>query len=287
MTTDDLEPGWPAEPTSRPAGRHLPALERETGHRLRGLQGRVITDIGEAIVSGRYRPGALLPRESELIEEYSASRSSMREALKVLAGKGLVEMRQKVGTRVRQRELWNVFDADVLAWHHSQRIGQEILRELIELRQVIEPAAAKFAAYRATMADLNRIERAHAMMAVSVQDIDRYPDADVEFHMAVFAAAHNSLLSRFGHIVADFLRLSFKIQQRALNEKDNRIEDDVRGHRGVYEAIKRGDGAMAAEAMLTLIMNGKESLARSMALDAAPQRHSQKTQTGDSLPNEK
>ncbi len=243
----------------------LPEFGRQAGHRLRGLQGRLIAAIGKGIVSGLYPAGTLMPRESELMAEYEASRSSLREALKVLAGKGLIEMRQNVGTRVRERELWNIFDADVLAWHHSEGIGTSILEELVELRQMIEPAAAELAASRALMSDLTRISRAHDRMVASAGDASSYTDADVEFHMAVFAATHNSLLLRFGHIVADFLRLSFQIQQRALNEVDNKIEDDVLGHAAVYSAIRSGDGKRAAACMLTLVLNGKESLARSLS----------------------
>jgi DNA-binding FadR family transcriptional regulator len=227
---------------------------------MRGLQGRLITALGEAIVAGRYKPGSVLPREGELMAELGASRTSVREALKVLAAKGLVEMRQKIGTRVRPQDLWNVFDADVLAWHHSQGLGEDILQDLLELRQVMEPAAARLAAGRATIADLNRIGRAHDEMRASDGDMVRYEKSDVEFHMAVFAASHNALLRRFAHIVADFLQMSFHIQQEALNEADNRIEDDVAGHRAIFDAINRGDGNAAADAMLAVILNGKRSL---------------------------
>jgi DNA-binding FadR family transcriptional regulator len=237
------------------------------GYRMRGLQGRLIEALGEAIVSGRFRPGEALPREPELMATFGASRTSVREALKVLAAKGLVETRQKVGTRVRPADLWNLFDADVLAWHHRQGLSEAILRDLIELRQVIEPAAARFAAGRATIADLREIERAFLAMERGAADLEAYERAGVAFHLAVFAASHNALLRRFAHIVADFLELSFHVQQAALNEEDNRIEDDIAGHRAVFDAINRCDGNAAAEAMLGVVLNGKSSLLR--ALEAA------------------
>lgn len=231
---------------------------------MRGLQGRLIEGLGEAIVSGRFRPGELLPRESDLMAQYDASRTSVREALKVLAAKGLIEARQKVGTRVRPADLWNLFDADVLAWHHRQGLSEAILRDLIELRQVIEPAAARFAAGRATIADLRAIEAAFLAMERGANDLEAYEQADVAFHLAVFAASHNALLARFAHVVADFLELSFHVQQEALNEEDNRIEDDIAGHRAVFDAINRGDGNAAAEAMLRVVLNGKSSLLRAL-----------------------
>lgn len=238
---------------------------RPSGYRISGLQGHVITELGRAIVSGRFAPGELLPREPELMAEFSASRPSLREALKVLAAKGLIEMRQKVGTRVRPRDLWNTFDSDVLGWHlgeegtsPAQRDG--MLRDLIELRQVIEPNAAQLAAGRATMEDLRRIRTALQAMEAATRDMASYARADVEFHMAVFTASHNVLLARFAHLVADFLRVSFSIQQEALNERDNRIEDDVAQHRLVFEAINSGEGESAARAMRNVILNGKNSL---------------------------
>jgi GntR family transcriptional regulator, galactonate operon transcriptional repressor len=232
----------------------------QAGYRMRGQQGRVIESLGEAIVSGRFAPGTLLPREFELMSEQEVSRTSIREAMKVLAAKGLVEIRQKTGTRVRPLDLWNLFDADVLRWHLSQGRGESILRDLIELRQVIEPAAARMAAGRANFDDLLRIDQAVRSMREGVRDLDAYLHADVAFHMAVFGASHNVLFARLSHLVADFLEISFHLQQQALNEEDNRIQDDIDGHQLVFEAIRRGDGNAAAERMLEVVLNGKSSL---------------------------
>lgn len=230
-----------------------------SGYLLRGVQGRLINDLAGAIVSGRFKPGETLPREAELMTTYNASRTSVREALKVLAAKGLVETRQKIGTLVRDPELWNAFDSDVLAWLRNIGQGKQMLQDMIELRQVVEPAAARLAAGRATIDDLNRIEKACAAMRAAVSQSTSYATADVEFHKAVFAATHNALLRSFSHIVGDFLRLSFKIQEEGLREADNRAED-VLNHQAIFNAINRGDGAAASEAMLTVILNGKSSL---------------------------
>lgn len=242
----------------------LPAL-RPAGYRISGLQGRVITALGSAIVAGRFAPGDLLPREAELMAEFSASRPSLREALKVLAAKGLIEMRQKVGTRVRSRDLWNMFDSDVLAWHISAApddpaIRNNVLRDLIEMRQVIEPAAARLAAGRARLEDLNAMREALRDMEATQHDLSGYAQADVAFHMAVFGASHNVLLVGFAHLVGDFLQSVFRLQQRGLNNLDRRIEDDTAQHRMIFDAINRGDGEAAALAMLQDILNGKNML---------------------------
>jgi len=238
---------------------------RLSGYRISGLQGRVITQIGRAIVSGRFQPGELLPREADLLVEFGGSRPSLREAMKVLAAKGLIEMRQKVGTRVRARDLWNMFDSDVLAWHHGcgadgLGVGEDALADLIELRQVIEPATARLAAERATAADLRRIGNAVDIMQASTHDLVRYAEADVEFHMAVFSASHNMLLASFAHIVGDFLKLSFRIQQAAYTDDHQGAEDNVVTHRNVFAAISRGDGDTAHKVMLEIILGGRDSL---------------------------
>lgn len=261
-------PQKPAKPRASRSARAAPArkaADRASGYALRGLQGQVIAAIGQDIVGGRYAPGALLPKEAALTEQYGVSRTSVREAMKVLAAKGLIEIRQKIGTRVRPKDLWNVFDSDVLAWHHQQGLSEQVMRDLIELRQIIEPSAARLAAARATMADLRRIERAHAQMAEHVADSAGYAQADVEFHMAVIGASHNALLARFGHLVADFLAASFAIQQRAVTEAGADFAKDAAAHRLVYDAINRGEPENAARAMLEVILDGKSALTEALA----------------------
>jgi DNA-binding FadR family transcriptional regulator len=247
---------------------------RLSGYRISGLQGRVITQIGRAIVSGRFQPGELLPREADLLAEFGGSRPSLREALKVLAAKGLIEMRQKVGTRVRARDLWNMFDSDVLAWHRGPAldghpVGDAVLRDLIELRQMIEPATARLAATRATTEDLRRIGHAVDAMQAHTRDLARYSEADVEFHMAVFSASHNVLLASFAHIVGDFLKLSFRIQQESYTDDDKGAQDNVITHRAVFTAISHGDGEAAHLAMLEVVLTGKDSLLAAIDTTAA------------------
>lgn len=241
-------------------------LATRSGYSMRGLQGQVIEALGAEIVGGRYRPGDLLPREAELTETYGVSRTSVREAMKVLAAKGLVEIRQKIGTRVRDPHLWSVFDSDILRWYAVQGKGDEIMRDLIELRQILEPAAARLAAGRATMTDLRRIELAHLDMVEHAHDNERYAHSDVEFHMAVYGASHNALLHRFGRLVADFMQLSFSVQQRVRAHDD--VVDfsaDAAAHESVYDAINRGDATAAADTMLDVVLDGKSALIEALA----------------------
>jgi DNA-binding FadR family transcriptional regulator len=234
---------------------------------MRGLQGRVINAIGSQIVGGRFAPGDVLPTEAELTAEHHVSRTPVREAMRVLAAKGMVEFRRKLGTRVRPREQWNVFDPDILRWHHEQGLGDGLLIDLVETRQLLEPAAARLAAARATMDDLGRMERALHAMADRDRGPEGYATADVEFHLTVYAASHNLLLRQFGTVVADLLHLTFNLQQVAASD-DQVLSEDAGRHAAVFEAINRGNGEAAAEAMLDVVLDGKRALRR--ALEHAP-----------------
>lgn len=232
-----------------------------SGYAMRGLQARIIDGVGRQIVGGDYRPGDLLPKEAELALEYSVSRTSVREGMRVLAAKGLVDIRQKIGTRVRQTDFWNVFDSDILRWHSEVGRGGDVMRDLVEVRQILEPAAARLAAGRASMDDLRRMDDALQAMQRHTVDREAYAHADVDFHLAVYAASHNALLRQFGSVVADFMYTSFSIQQEASDE-DLRI--DAETHAAVYQAIDRGSGEKAAEAMLRVVLDGKSALIKAL-----------------------
>jgi GntR family transcriptional regulator, galactonate operon transcriptional repressor len=243
-----------------PANQDL-AAER-TGYRLRGLQGRLIDSIGSAIVTGQYEPGEYLPADRELCARYEASRPTIREVIRILEAKGLVQTRQKTGTCVNPSRLWSLVDPDVLGWFTVNTLSDDLLRDLVELRQIIEPSAAKFAAGRATLSDISGIEKAYDAMAAATTDMSAYARADAAFHLSIFAASHNALLWNLSHIVSGLLRLSFELSQETLNDSDNTVGSDLVGHRDVLEAISRGDGVDAEAAMLKVVLNGKAALAR-------------------------
>lgn len=242
-----------------PAAQSAPV---RTGYRLRGLQGRLIDSIGSAIVTGQYEPGEYLPADRALCARYQASRPTIREVIRILEAKGLVQTKQKAGTCVNPSRLWSLVDPDVLGWFTVDTLSDDLLRDLVELRQIIEPAAAKFAAGRATLSDISGIESAYAAMAAAVTDMPSYARADAAFHLSIFAASHNALLWNLSHVVAGILKLSFELSQETLNDSDNTVGEDLLGHRDVMQAISRGDGTNAETAMLKVVLNGKAALTR-------------------------
>ena len=230
---------------------------------IRGLQKTVIEGIGRTIIGGRILPGEFLPTEPEIGASYNVSRTSVREAMRVLSAKGLVEIRQKIGTRVQEVEHWNIFDSDILRWHQEEGRGDEVMLDLIEIRQILEPAAAKLAASRANMDQHRSLKLAIQTMQEELDNPEGFAKADLDFHLAVYAASQNSFLLQFGSVVGDFLRRVFMIQQLALRGRVA-LELDVQLHNEVYEAINRGDGQLASETMLTVVLEGKNSLIKAL-----------------------
>src|SRR6476660_7156500 len=135
----------------------------------RGLHGSVVHEIGVRILEGELKPGDTLPDNGSLAEP-EVSRTVVREAIKVLAAKGLVESRPKTGTRVRPRTDWNLLDPDVLAWQFAAGPFTRFIEDLFELRQMIEPQAAAMAARRAGPVEIERIEQAYLGMEEAGND---------------------------------------------------------------------------------------------------------------------
>src|SRR5688572_2784445 len=132
----------------------LAATGVSDGGKALRLHGAIARDLGIAITSGRYAPGDILDGEIESSEQLQVSRTAYREAVRILAAKGLVESRPKVGTRVSPQDRWHLLDPDVLAWIFEFEPDDTLLTSLFELRRVVEPHAASLAAKRRTDKDL-------------------------------------------------------------------------------------------------------------------------------------
>lgn len=238
-----------------------------------GIHGRVVHGIGQQIVSGQIEPGELLPRVADLIEEFQASRTAIREAMKVLSTKGLVEARQRAGTRVRPRDDWNLLDPDVLSWQSPETITEIMTKDLVELREVIEPKAARLAAERATPEERERILEAYQRMEEAAGDREAFYVADLAFHLSVFSACHNQLLRRLSGIVGAVLEFSFRLQ----TESEEVQRDSLTAHYDVYERIARRDPRGAERAMRQVIGRAQFELERptenTRAKPAKPRRH--------------
>ncbi|MFP6772806.1 MAG: FadR/GntR family transcriptional regulator [Alphaproteobacteria bacterium] len=189
---------------------------------------------------------------------FQASRTALREAMKVLSSKGLIESRQRAGTRVRPRSDWDLLDVDVLSWHLPENISESFTADLVELRELIEPVAAKLAADRATSDDLTRIEAAYLRMEASVDDYEGFYVADVDFHLAVLNASHNQLVQRLAGIIGTVLGLSFSLQKTVRIP----LRESLESHYQVFDGIRQRNRRAAERAMRVTIRRGRNTLSR-------------------------
>ena len=227
----------------------------------RSLHGQVAHDLGGRIMCGELAPGAVLPNEADFSASLRVSRTSLREAIKVLAAKGLVESRPKTGTRVRPRADWNLLDPDVLAWQFAAGPFTRFIEDLFELRQMIEPQAAAMAARRAGPAEVERIEEAYLGMEAAGNDSDLWIDPDLRFHQAIIRATGNELLWPLGAIIETALATSFRLSSA---HWDGPIHS-LPLHRDILDAIRERNPEAAQAAMHRLLDGAAADVRRALA----------------------
>ncbi|MEO3754813.1 FCD domain-containing protein [Streptomyces sp. B6B3] len=221
-----------------------------TPYARRGVHGQTVEAIARRVLSGELAGGATLDLVA-LQAELGVSLTALRESLKVLAAKGMVDARQKRGTFVRDRSDWNLLDADVLRWQFDSGAGTEtgdgLLRDLGEVRGIVEPAAARLAAERRDAADLAALDAALAAMSGGGGPADAVA-ADLAFHRALLGAAHNELLTRMEIVLESGLA-----RRDQLVHSTEHPGDPVPSHRAVRDAIHDRDPDAAEAAMRALL----------------------------------
>ena len=213
------------------------------------IHGAIAHDLGVAIVTGRYKPGDTLPGEVAFSQQMKVSRSAYREAIRILAAKGLVASRPKAGTRVSPYQRWNLLDPEVLAWMFEAEPPKGFVRDLFELRLVVEPAAAEFAAQRRAGRELARMGHALEEMEKYGLDTAEGRAADQAFHGAILEATRNATLVALGGTIGAAVSWTTIFKQR----KRKLPRDPIPDHRRVYDAIANADPAAARAAMHDLV----------------------------------
>lgn len=240
----------------RPPGTSsLPAASRTRHSQAAAL-------IGRRILAGEWPAGAALPTEADLSRELAVSRASLREAIKLLAGKGLIRSTPRRGTIVQPRAAWNRLDADVLVWQAYDGTNEAFVRDLFELRRMIEPESAALAARRAGPEARAAVAGAFAALEAA-DDTAASTEADLAFHRAVTLAAGNELLAAFSPAIEAALALAFRVSRAGRTQPHV-----VPLHRAVAEPIVAGRPEEARAAMLALL-DRSEGDALQAALDAA------------------
>jgi GntR family galactonate operon transcriptional repressor len=212
----------------------------------RGVHGQVVEAIGRRIMTGQEAPGSTLDLD-QLEITYDVSKTVVREALKVLAAKGLVDARPKRGTFVRPRSEWSLLDPDLLRWQFEDPAGSGLLDNLYEVRTIVEPAGARLAALRRTDEDVTLLET--ALVAIeSASGAEQIAEADLAFHRRLLEASHNELLIRMEYIIEIGLRA-----RDLLVHGEGHEDDFLPPHQAVFEAVRDADADGAERAMGALL----------------------------------
>jgi DNA-binding FadR family transcriptional regulator len=232
---------------------------RPAASKLR-LHGSIAHRLGVLIVSGHYQPGDLLDTEIVFAEQLKVSRSAYREAVRILSAKGLVESRPKIGTQVSQRSRWNLLDPEVLSWFFESEPSADVLDGLFELRMMIEPEAAAFAAARRGPGDLARMRKALEGMERHGLSTEEGRAADRDFHDAVIEATRNPALVALSSSIGAAVRWTtiFKHRKGALPR------DPMPEHWTVFDAIAASDANAARAAMRLLVDEALEATQRAL-----------------------
>lgn len=217
--------------------------------KARSSRPRVMDDVTEAIASdifsGRYKPGSSIPTENELCAVHGVSRTVIREALKVLAAKGLVLTRPRVGTVVCDEDNWNIIDPQVLAWHAPNALDDKLFDSILEARRAIEPLVAEIAASRASLREIADLEAAWDGMAQAGDDIAVFSRHDIAFHQTLYTASHNPVFRQIGGMID--AALTATLRATAVVSLDRRAEAIV-VHKDLVEALRMRDGTAARKA---------------------------------------
>ena len=226
--------------------------------KIKNVHGNTLDLLGEAIVAGRYAAGAALPAEPLLCEELGISRTVVREAVKSLVAKGLLRTGPKVGTKVQPADAWNWFDPDLVAWQSKVGLTRDFLRDLHELRVIVEPAGVRLAAQRASAQDIAELEVAFAGMCQAVEHGGDYVTSDLRFHQGLLRASHNRMLMQMSKALAAVLRVSFELS--TLDPK--RAGRSLPQHRAVLDAVIARDPAKGERAIRVLIEDAGREIDR-------------------------
>jgi DNA-binding FadR family transcriptional regulator len=215
----------------------------------RGLPAQIAGEIGRRITLGELKAGEILPKESEFLASLRVSRTTLREALKILSTKGFIEAKPRLGTRVRSPEFWNTLDPVVLAWQGDADDQDALAEELFEIRSAVEPQAASLAARRGSAAEHAQIRAAFTHMAEEHATAQAAIEADISFHLQIFQAAHNRFLLPVSSVIRAALTISIPKTLKTFGG----LQHSLKMHEAIIDAIEARDETRASEAAARLI----------------------------------
>ncbi len=232
----------------------------------RSLVSKVMDGLVSGIVEEKY--GAILPPQDVLSKEFDVSRTVMREALSMLLARHMLDVRPKVGTRIRSMRDWRMIDEDVVNWRFRAKPDPLFMRDVIEFRMLIEPRAAAQAAARASVADVAAIREAFDLFKGLAPGDTGYASANELLHTRIVHASGNQFFQQMAAIIRGALQAT----QPMLAEKAGAWEISVQTHERLVSAIERRDPKDAEAAALALIELAADEVSREFAVEV-PSRH--------------
>jgi len=214
--------------------------------------------LGAWIASGNVLPGQTLKIESALCDELGVSRTVIREAIKTLVAKGMLDVGPKVGTRVLPVRNWNLFDPQVVGWLAEKGLPENFVMDLLDLRRTIEPVAVRWACERATPEQIAEIQAAYEVLQASLGDKGDYNRADQLFHEAVLAASHNQFIEQMLPALGALLAVSFEVSSAVPEE----LGLTLPLHKELADAIAARDSARGVWACMSLIERAAVTISR-------------------------
>ncbi|MBP0616415.1 FadR/GntR family transcriptional regulator [Jiella mangrovi] len=214
----------------------------------------VVATLGRQIVGGTFPPGAILPGDKDLGETFGVSRTVLREAMKTLAAKRLIEAKTRVGTKVLERERWNLLDPDVLRWRVETGLDARFIEDLATMRLAFEPEAAALACRRATAADIERLMGIVEEMGDLGHDRTSIARVDLKFHLVVADISQNPFMRATSGLIETALAIVLRLSSPA--DDADMIRECADNHRLIVEAIASKDEERARATMRTVIELG-------------------------------
>ena len=216
------------------------------------LSDRVADDILTMItVDKKFLPGEKLPNEIDLSEELEISRTTLREAVRILAAKGVVEIRRGLGTFVRED-----FKIDDKKGILSLANLKTDIRDLYEMRLIVEPEAAYYAAMRASEEEIAHIESLGKQIEKDIAEGKNRTEAERNFHKAIAKASHNEFMTKLMPVIYQAIDRGVKLSE----SREKAVSDTVLDHKAIVEFLRMRNGEGARSAMKIHILHAMEEL---------------------------
>ncbi|OLN23068.1 hypothetical protein BTO30_06670 [Domibacillus antri] len=214
---------------------------------------KIVLQIRGLIKEGKLKPNDRLPAERELAQTLGCSRTSLREACRVLESEGLIVSKPGGGRFIQQLDQRLTMNGQ---FNPVAVLEKTAVIHFIEAREALEPKIAELASKRATEADILKIENAIKVMEEKLKNPDEKVDADSNFHLALAEATQNFV---FVSLMETNVNMYRQVRKQTL-QSDERYSESLQEHRTILEAVKRKDTAGAVEAMNVHLRHLRENV---------------------------